>query len=284
LKALGAEAVLLGGWFCFPGVAFSAEQIKQDIPTGPKPTLVLQNRRGTISVKSWDQSQIEIQAEPSSKSMEVLIIPGEQRVSVESTSRDERGAPPDRRVDFEVWVPRQAIVRIESEHGPISVQNIAGDVSIQGVSNAIELANLSGHIMVRTVDGPIVLRSCEGHIQVRSISGELKFIRVNATELQASTNSGMISYEGDFGSGGQYALNNFKSPINITASDKASFDLTARAVEGFIESDIPFQPAPQGHAFRRLSPNKFLRGRFRSGESSVQITSYSGTIRLHGLP
>jgi hypothetical protein len=280
--ARGLAAGLLIGLLGLGVTACSAEQIKKDIPTGAKPTLLLRNQNGAISVKTWDQNQIEVRANPSSDSMEVMIIPGEQKVTVQTNPKGEHAAPPDARVDFEILVPREATVRVDSERGEISVENVKGDIAIEGVSNSVGLANSSGHITVRTVDGPILLRSCEGHIEARSISGDLKFVHVNASELIANTNSGRISYEGDFGSAGHYVLNNYKSPIEIVASEKASFELTARAVQGSIESDIPFRPTATGQPFRRLTPGRFLQGLFRNGESTVQVTSYSGTIRVHG--
>ncbi len=277
-----ATASFLLAGFCVGVTALAAEQIKKDIPTAAKPSLLLRNQNGAISVKTWDRNQIEIKANPSSDSTEVMIVPGEQKVTVQTYPRSDRPLAPNARVDFEIMVPREASVRVDSERGQISVENVKGDISVEGVSNSVGLTNLSGHITVRTVDGPILLKSCEGHIEARSISGDLKFIHVNASELVANTNSGRINYEGDFGSAGHYVLNNYRSPIEIVASEKASFELTARAMQGSIESDIPFRPTPAGQAFRRLSPGRFLQGLFHTGESTVQITSYSGTIRVHG--
>jgi len=268
---------------CLCGAAALAQQIKKDIPTGAKPSLLLRNQNGAISVKTWDQNQIEIQAEPSSDAMEVMIIPGEQKVTVQTHPKGGRILPSETRVDFTIRVPKQATVRMDSEQGKISVENVEGDIAIEGVSNSVGLSNVSGHIMIRTVDGPILLRSCEGHIEARSIRGDLKFVDVNASELIANTNSGMISYEGDFGANGHYVLNNYQSPINVVASSKASFELIARALQGSIESEIAFRPTPLGQAFRqRSTPGKFLQGLFNGGDSTVQITSYSGTIRLRG--
>lgn len=276
-----AAGFLLAG-FCVGVTTLAAEQIKKEIPTVAKPSLLLRNQNGAISVKTWDQNQIEIKANPSSDSTEVMIVPGDQKVTVQTHTRNDRPAGSEARVDFEIMVPREATVHVDSERGQISVENVKGDISVEGVSNSVGLSNLSGHITVRTVDGPILLKSCEGHIEARSISGDLKFIHVNASELVANTNSGRISYEGDFGSAGHYVLNNYRSPIDIVASEKASFELTARAMQGSIESDIPFRPTPAGQPFRRLSPGRFLQGLFHTGESTVQITSYSGTIRVHG--
>jgi len=223
-----------------------------------------------------------VQGEPASDQMEVIIMGGEQKVSVQVHPKRERFTPKEARLDFEIRVPRQAIVRVDSERGDIVVKNLAGSVTIEGVSTPVTLSQMKGHITVRTVDGPILIQSAEGSINADSISGDLRFVQVNGSELVANTNSGAIRYEGDFGDGGTYVLNNYSSPIDIFASAKASFDLTARAVMGLIESSLSFRPTPLGNPFRRLSPNKFLQGRFNSGESTVRVTSYSGTIRVRG--
>jgi DUF4097 and DUF4098 domain-containing protein YvlB len=277
-----ARALFAVGLFCLGVAAASGEEIKKNFPTGANPSLDLVNQNGGISVKTWDHNEIEIKGKPSSDAIEVMISAGEQRVTVQTHPKGDRILPPDARVDFEILVPREATVHVDAERGQVSVENVRGDITIQGVSNSVVLSNISGHIMARTVDGPILLRSCEGHIEAHSISGNLKFVRVNAYELVANTNSGTISYEGDFGSRGHYVLTNNQSPIYIVASNKASFELTARAVEGSIESNIPFRPSQLGQSFHHSSPGKFLRGLFHGGESTVQITSFSGTIRLQG--
>ena len=157
-----------------------------------------------------------------------------------------------------------------------------GDVAVEGVANSVTLSRIRGHITARTVDGPILIRASEGHIKADSITGDLKFVQVNASELIGTTNSGAIHYQGDFGSGGTYVLHNYSSLIEIQASPKASFDMTARSVLGTIESQIQFLPLPPGTPFRRSTAGKLLQGRVGTGKSTVQITSYSGTIRLSG--
>ncbi|OFV97924.1 MAG: hypothetical protein A3H94_03435 [Acidobacteria bacterium RIFCSPLOWO2_02_FULL_60_20] len=267
---------------CLGAAVAAAETIKQNFPTSANPSFLLHNHTGKISIEGWDQHAIDIQGEPASNVMEVIIMGGEQKVSVQVHPKRERFTPKEARLDFEIRVPRQAIVRVDSERGDIVVKNLAGSITIEGVSTPVALSQMKGHITVRTVDGPILIQSAEGSINADSISGDLRFVQVNGSELVANTNSGAIRYEGDFGDGGTYVLNNYSSPIDIFASAKASFDLTARAVMGLIESSLSFRPTPLGNPFRRLSPNKFLQGRFNSGESTVRVTSYSGTIRVRG--
>ena len=260
----------------------SAQTIQKSFPTSANPSFLLHNHTGKISLEGWDQNAIDIKGEPASEAMEVIIMGGEQKVSVQVHPKGEGFSSGDSQFDFEIRVPRRAAVRIDSERGEIVVTNLEGSLAIEGVSTEVALSQLKGHITVRTVDGSIAIQSAEGSVNADSISGDLRFVQVNGMELVANTNSGTIRYEGDFGDGGTYVLNNYSSPIDIFASANASFDLTARAVMGMIESSLSFRPTPLGNAFRRLSPNKYLQGRFNSGESTVRVTSYSGTIRVRG--
>jgi len=276
------SAFCLTGCVCLGLAVASAETIKKKFTTTATPSLLLHSHAGTVSVKGWEQNEIEIQGESASDAMEVIIVGGEQKVSVQTHPKRERLTPEETRLDFQIQVPRQATVRVESERGQIQVEGLDGNVTISGTSTAVSLSKVRGNISVNTMDGAIRMQSSEGHIKVESISGDLTFVQVNGPELRASTNSGRIRYEGDFGQGGTYVLNNYDAPIDILASARASFDLTARAVQGLIQSTLSFRPTPLGSPFRRLSPTKFLQGRFNTGSSTVEVTSYSGTIRVQG--
>jgi len=281
-KSLHRKAAWLALSLCLGLAVASAETIKKSFPTSANPSFLLHNHTGKVSLEGWDQNVIEIQGEPASDLMEVIIMGEEQKVSIQTHPTRERFTAAEARVNFQIRVPRQATVRVDAERGEITVRNLEGNVTIEGVSTPVSLSNIKGNIAVRTVDAPIHISSSEGTINADSISGDLKFVQVNGAELVGNTNTGTIRYEGDFGNGGTYLLNNYSAPIDILASAKASFDLTARAVIGLIESSLAFRPTPLGVPFRRLSPTKFLQGRFNSGNSTVRVMSYSGTIRVRG--
>ena len=272
----------VAGVLCAGVGAVSSEPIRKSFATLANPALLLHSHSGAISVKGWNQNQVEIKGERASDAMEVLIVGNEEKVTVQTHPKRQNLSPQEARVDLEIHVPRQALVRVESEQGDIAVEDLEGDVAVEGVTNSVTLSRIRGHITARTVDGPILIRSSEGHVQADSITGDLKFVEVNGPELIGTTNSGAIRYQGEFGSGGTYMLHNYSSPIEILASPKASFDLTASSVQGTIENQIAFRPLPPGTPFRRPTARKLFQGRVNSGKSTVNITSYSGTIRLSG--
>jgi hypothetical protein len=281
-KAVSWQTLSLAGCLLLGAAIASAQAIKKSYPTSSNPSFLLHTHNGKISISGWDQNEIEIQGDPATDAMEVIIMGGEQKVSVQTHPKRERLSPQESRIDFKIGVPRQATVRVESERGEILVENLDGSVTIEGISTPVTLSKIRGHITARTVDGSIVIQSSEGNINADSISGDLKFVQVNGSEIVGNTNSGTIRYEGDFGDGGTYVLNNYNSSIDILPSTKASFDLTARAILGFIESNLSFRPTPLPNSLRSYSPKNYLQGRFNSGDSTVRVTSYSGTIRVRG--
>ncbi|OFV95561.1 MAG: hypothetical protein A3F68_00710 [Acidobacteria bacterium RIFCSPLOWO2_12_FULL_54_10] len=276
------QLIAIVGLVNLAGMAASAELIQRTFPVAANATLLLRSHSGKIKIQGWDQAQIEIKGDRASELVDVSIMGEEQKVVVQTHLTREKLSPDEARVDFEIRVPRQAIVRVESERGTVSVQNVEGSVTVETVSSSVELFRLKGNISARTMDGPIVIRSAEGRVTADSISGDISFAQVNSTELVGTTNAGIIRYEGEFGMDGSYVLNNYSSPIVIVTSNRASFDVTARAVSGSIENNLDIRPIPMGSPLRPSTPGKFLQGRFNGGRSTVKVSSYSGTIKLQG--
>ena len=263
--------------------AFS-EAIQKSFATIANPAFVLHNHSGAISVTGWDQNQVEILADRASPdAMDVLIEGNAEKVTIKTHPKRQNLTREEARVDLAIRVPRQSLVRVESEQGDIAVANVEGGVTVEGVTNSVTLSQIRGHITARTVDGPIVIRSSEGVVQADSISGNLQFLQVNGAQLTGTTNSGSIRYQGDFGLGGSYKLHSYSSPIEVQASPQASFEVDARSIQGAIENRISLpSPPPGASSLQARRTGRSVQGRVNTGKSTVQITSYSGTIRLSG--
>ncbi|MGH9784182.1 MAG: DUF4097 family beta strand repeat-containing protein [Terriglobia bacterium] len=273
---------MLGIILCGVATVASSETIQQVFQTIPNPAFVLHNHNGTISVKGWDQSRVEIRGQRASDAMDVLIEGTDEKVTVKTHPRRQNLSRQEARVDLEIRLPRLALVSVDSEQGTVTVEDLERGVTVEGVTSSITLSRIQGVVTARTLDGPIVIRSSEGHIEAASVSGDLTFVQVNASKFSATTNSGTIRYQGDFGLGGTYRLHSYASPIEIQASPRASFEVEARSIQGSIDSLLPLPSPPQTASVRSARPGKSLQGRVGTGKSTVQITSYSGTIRLSG--
>ena len=276
-------ALAVVGLLCAGALPAFSEAIQKSFATIANPALVLHSHNGTVSVTGWDQNQVEIKGDRASEVMDVLIEGNAEKVTVKTHPKHPNLTRDEARVDLTIHVPRQALVRVESEQGDIAIDNLEGGVTVEGVTNSVTLSQIHGHITARTVDGPIVIRASEGVVQADSISGDLQFLQVDRAQLTGTTNSGHIRYQGDFGLGGTYKLHSYNSSIDVQASPRASFDVDARSIQGTIENRISLPAPPPGAS--SLAPRRTgrsVQGRVNAGKSTVQITSYSGTIRLSG--
>ena len=262
--------------------AFS-EAIQKTFATIANPALVLHSHTGKVSVTGWDQNQVEIAGDRASDAMDVLIEGNAEKVTIKTHPKRPNLTRDEARVDLTIRVPRQTLLRVEAEQGDIAVESVEGGVTVEGVANSVTLTQIRGHITARTVDGPIVIRASEGVVQADSISGNLQFLQVDGSQVTGTTNSGTIRYQGDFGLGGTYKLHSYSSPIEVQASPRASFDVDARSIQGAIENRIPLPaPPPGASSLQGRRTGRSVQGRVNTGKSTVQITSYSGTIRLSG--
>lgn len=277
--AVLAVAVVL----CAGALPAFCEAIQKSFATIANPALVLHSHNGTVSITGWDQNQVTIEGDRASDAMDVLIEGNAEKVTIKTHPKHPNLSRDEARVDLTIHVPRQALVRVESEQGDIAVENVEGGVTVEGVTNSVTLSRIRGHITARTVDGPIVIRASEGVVHADSISGDLEFLQVNGSQLTGTTNSGRIRYQGDFGLGGTYKLYSYNSSIDVQASPRASFDVDARSIQGTIENRISLpSPPPGASSLRARRTGRSVQGRVNTGKSIVQITSYSGTIRLSG--
>lgn len=283
-RALGIIALLaLAGL-----TSLYAEEIRRTFSTNEKPTVEVRTQTGRVKVKGWDQNQVGV-AGQSSEAMKLTAEGDEQKVTIESQPLREKLSREEALVNLEINVPRQATVHVKSDRGTVEVDELAGGrLMVDGVSTDVDVANVQGDIDVKTVDGPIQLLSSQGRINVESISGDMKFMGVSGSEFAANTNSGRISFEGDFGASspesvkpGNYVLSSYSSSIEVIAARTASVHVSARSVQGMIQNNLTIRPTAEGNAFRRL-PGRYVEGRFNAGGAILEINSFSGTIRLSG--
>lgn len=285
-RVLGITATLVLVGFS----SLYAEEIRKSLATTENPTVEVRSQSGRVKVQGWDQNQVGVVGQ-SSDAMKLSADGDSQKITVESHPTREKLSREESQVNFEIHVPRKSTVHVKTDTGTVEVNSLdGGAVTVDGVSTDVAVANVQGDIDVKTVDGPIQLLSSQGNIKVESISGDMKFMRVSASDFVANTNSGNISFEGDFGAAGRsshgdkpgnYVLNSYSSSIEVIAARTASFHVSARSAQGMIQNSLMIRPTAEGNAFRRL-PGRYVEGRYNSGEAALEINSFSGTIRLSG--
>jgi DUF4097 and DUF4098 domain-containing protein YvlB len=245
---------------------------------GPNSTVSVANQYGQVTAKPVAGNQVLVTAVLYSDKVEVDR--GQSANHISLTSHLLPGADQQSgRVDYEVLVPVDANVTLHSQTGPLHAERLRGDVVMEGASAPVEVIDIANsHVHVKTMDGKITVTNLrDNHAEISSVSGDIVLSDVNSQYLQVSSTSGNISYDGDFGSGGEYAIISHSGNIQATVPPGASFKVTARTVKGKVESDIPFQPAQ--HMTFQPSPTA-LAGSMGKAASSVVLRTFTGKIHL----
>jgi DUF4097 and DUF4098 domain-containing protein YvlB len=126
--------------------------------------------------------------------------------------------------------------------------------------------------------GPITLINVShGHVEVASISGEIHLTAVTGPVVQATSGSGKIFYDGDFGSGGDYSFTTHTGDIQALVPADVSADFRAHSVIGRVHHDFPLKPR---HSRFSEEVGRSFIGSTGQASSEVVLRSFSGKIRL----
>ncbi|HZR55559.1 MAG TPA: DUF4097 family beta strand repeat-containing protein [Terriglobales bacterium] len=241
-------------------------------------SVTINNQYGPVSVKAGPAKRVSVIAILKSDKVEVDKNQNGNRVVLKSHLLDGADANTGR-VEYEVLVPADANIRLNSTSGPLHAENLRGDVVIEGNNAIVDVReSTDGHVHVRTLNGPVTLTDVRnGHVEITSLSGDVVLTSVSGPFVNVNSSSGKIRYDGDFGDGGEYSLTSHSGDIEAMAPAYASIDVTARSVQGQVDNEFPLQPE---HTSFTMKAGSAFAGTINKAASSVKLFSFSGKIHL----
>jgi DUF4097 and DUF4098 domain-containing protein YvlB len=238
----------------------------------------LVNDYGAIRVRATQGKQIVVTATPSSPKVQVDSRQTGNRVEVR-THFLQKANDSDGRMEYDIQVPADTDVMIHTATGPVQVQGVNGDVAVDGDTAKVEIRDSNGHVKARTVSGPILLSNLkDGFVEAISVGGPMTLNKVCGKNVSVNTTGGAITYTGDFAGGGQYSISSHSGTIDVTMPASSSINVTARSVTGNVENDFSLNPPAQPTT--ALAAGKSFAGTLNSGESAVNLRTFSGRIRV----
>jgi len=272
--------LVLAGWAGLALAAGKAEEFKYVAAPGASVSLI--NDVGPITVRYGEGRRIVVRSRTSSDKVEVRAEQKGTRFEIR-THILQPGSADEQRVEYEVFVPARVAITVRANSGPIRVKGLRGsEIILDGDSAAVEVHEVEAagqHLHVRTVSGNITLGNISSaHLEIRSLGGDVSLDKVSGPKVQVTTTQGNIRYAGAFGSNGEYSLISHSGNIDVALPETASVDMMAESVEGSADNDFPLQRKARSsflpHKGRSFS------GTSHSGSSSVQLSSFSGKIRV----
>jgi DUF4097 and DUF4098 domain-containing protein YvlB len=159
---------------------------------------------GGIAVHGWDGPTVRIRAKVQSwASTEAAAQAQATAVVLHTTGNTLRATAPGEEqrwaVSYEVFVPRQTALVLNTNNGGISVKDLQADIKFHALNGGVSLAGLGGQVTGETVNGGMHITldgtRWEGQgLDVSTTNGGISWTlpRAYSAQLFASTGSGHI--------------------------------------------------------------------------------------------
>jgi DUF4097 and DUF4098 domain-containing protein YvlB len=248
-----------------------------------RPVIVLQNvANGRIEVKSSKNAEVIVSATQASNKIGIETEQAGERVDITATVLDNSAPANELEANFQLTVPEEAELQLRTQTGLVYVEQVMGDMTLQSVAGDVHLKEVSGYIVVRTTGGSLVCTQCAGKLDFNSVSGSAQVLQPGLTNVTLFTMSGNILFDGDFIRTGIYTMKSGKGTVEVHFSGNDSFDLKAQTATGTVDNQAEAYLRPDSHGVRHIA-SKFTKGLFGTvgtGLARVELSSYSGTIRI----
>jgi len=246
--------------------------------TAPNVALTVVNRAGAVRVRGVDSEEVRIDAEAGiyadsaeSADAEIARIERgierrEERVEINtpellrpafSLGEGLFGRGPH--VDYDITVPRSAVVSIDAHNGRVEVRRVEGPVAVDSHNGAVEvvdcrqMVSIDSHngkvdvrqfaaiVKVTSHNGRIVIEDVAGDVDVEGHNGPQSLVNLQAG-LRARTDNGAIEYEGRVAA--DIALDATNGSLRLRLPRDSRFEIDAESVRGAMHSDFDVRSEP----------------------------------------
>ncbi len=282
-------SALFLSFFLLPALA-SAAEIDRRVEARPGGTVEISNLVGTIEVRGWNESAVEVRGRTSGSAAGVEIKSHGGSVEIEAEAPF---GPGSSSADLEIRIPRDSLVRIESLSadidvaavtGTIEIETVSGRVRIEGGPRMVEAETVSGNVEIRgevpalrvsTVSGDLDLTAGRA-VEASTVSGRLRLRGVVLERAKLEVVSGEIDFEGELRAGADFSVSSHSGPILLTLPDTLSASFEATTFSGRIRNDLG-PPARSKNPHPSEMELEFTLGQ---GAARVRLESFSGKIEI----
>jgi DUF4097 and DUF4098 domain-containing protein YvlB len=268
----------------------------------------ISNISGDITVLSWSQDQVKIEAlkiseasslekaKENAAKVTIEVVPEGSLLRIETkypkSDKFWGGDSVNVSVNYKLWIPEKAALKANNISGDISAEAIGGAVALKAVSGDIHLtkaaggadcntvsgdvtvAEVTGSAFLKSVSGDVKAGGVKGSVEAESVSGDIGLTEVSeASTVRVKALSGEVLYRGGISKQGNYSLKSHSGTVTLYIPADSAFDLEAETFSGEIESDFEIK------VMGKVSP-KELSGSVNGGGAVLKVSSFSGDIKL----
>jgi len=251
----------------------------------PGDRVILENLEGEITVRAWDQDDLEIRGEEDEMPLRVRRTGSTIRITRDDRKGRRRGMEAEVRlpawVDLEVG-GRAVDVWIDGIDGRVEVNGVSGDVWIENVGGAVQVRTIEGEVDVSRARGgvdassqsdEVRLRDVQGPVNAHSGSGDLTLVDIRSSVVRAETQNGDITFSGTIDDDGDYRFFVHDGDASIAIPSSTNARVAVSTFDGDFESDFPVR-------IERFTGGREFDFTIGSGAAHIEIQVFDGEIRL----
>jgi DUF4097 and DUF4098 domain-containing protein YvlB len=260
----------------------AAAHVEKHFAVDGRPVVILRNANGHIEIRSWNKNEVFVVGDTSSRSVDIDTEQAGARVEIDTQILDASARPADLQTNYVITVPEETELQIRSDSGAIVVESVHGDLSFETIAADVNLQDVGGVLNVKSTEGTIVCTRCDGTISAQTVSGNVSLFQPIMDHVTIHTTAGNIFFDGDFLKHGIYVLKSDTGNTEVRFGKASSFDLTASSMQGNVFSSAKLQKDKHSHKLHlpAYSTSAFVSGTYGDGNAKVELTSFSGTIKI----
>jgi len=174
-------------------------------------------------------------------------------------------------VTFEVVVPEETRVEVETSNGAIDVAAIRGTSRLDTSNGAIDVRRSAGSLRAETSNGRVEVVGFDGDVVVDTSNGEVWLEEVVGA-IDAETSNGSVRYSGVPAAGAANRLRTSNGSITARVPADLSIAFDVRARGGRIRSDLPLVGDTEGEDWSAtLNPPGTIDFQLRTSNGSIRV-------------
>lgn len=179
-------------------------------------------------------------------------------------------------VSFEVTVPTQAVVRVHTSNGAITIRGIEGQFNLDTSNGAIDLDDLVGVVTADTSNGAIDVNGFAGELSLETSNGAIDIEDVKAA-VDARTSNGRIKFSGVLVAG-SHSLRTSNGAIDVEVPTDASITFDASTSIGSISTNLQLMGDTAGRSW-----NASMNSHSVQAAQTLHLRTSNGNIRIEGF-
>ena len=225
------------------------EEIEKSFSVSPSSDFILNNINGAVTINSWQESNIKVQAvitAPSQDSRDNVVVEMNQhgnRVMVNTDYKDKAYRQRNEsaaKVDYQVWLPSKTnLSDIELVNGALVIKGVAGEIDAAVVNGSINASGLSNNSDISSVNGSV------------NVSYQSSLKEVSNIDLETVNGS-----------------------IKLFLPEGINADVNADTMHGGIKTSFGLTATKNSFSGRNL------RGEIGSGGTKIDLESINGSIKV----